>query len=214
MKLYLSSYRIPNITALQNLFDVQLKDVRVAHIPNAKDYYVRRVKNIVSNEVVTFIKSIGFVNVETIDLQDHRSEQVLKEKLQKFDLIWVAGGNTFCLREEMRKSGFENIIVDLLEEGVVYVGESAGSIVAGNSLKGIEFADNPEFAETVIWKGMNLLPHYILPHVGSESFGEAVEKAKELHADNSDVVELTDQQALVINGDSRQIVEGFDNATL
>lgn len=214
MKLYLSSYRIPNITALQDLLGARFADIRVAHIPNSKDYYIKRVKDIVSKEVVAFIQSIGFLNVETIDLQDHRNEQSLKETLQKFDLIWVAGGNTFCLREEMQKSGFENIIFDLLEEGIAYVGESAGSIVAGNSLKGIEFVDNPNFAKTAIWKGMDLTPQYILPHAGSESFGQAIEKAKAQYADNSDIIELTDQQALVVNGDSNQIVEGTDNAAL
>lgn len=215
MKLYLSSYRIPNIAALQDLLGTDFSNVRVALVPNAGDYYADRARAIKIRDNITNLKSIGFNRVEAVDLQEYRDKDILKKVLSDFDLIRVSGGNTFCLREEMRKSGFEDIIHELLDSGIVYAGESAGALAAGNSLKGIEAADNPEFAEQIIWEGLNIIPNFVLPHVGSDYFGEAVEKAKLAHQENpSEIIELTDQQALIIDGDKNEIVEGTDNETL
>jgi dipeptidase E len=118
------------------------------------------------------------------------------------------GGNTFCLRYEMRRSGFEDIIKKLLENGLVYGGESAGCLVAGTNLKGVEFADPLEFAEAIIWEGLGLVPHFVLPHVGNEDLGEAIEKAREMHKDDPELITLTDQQAFLVDGSVQKVVTG------
>lgn len=108
-----------------------------------------------------------------VDLRNFSDSSALAGQLAGYDMRWVMGGNTFCLRYEMRRSGFEKALPLLLRQGIVYAGESAGAVVAGTSLTGIEAADDPEFAETPIKEGLGLVPYFVLPHVDSEDFKEA-----------------------------------------
>lgn len=51
-------------------------------------------------------------------------------KLAGYDAIYVKGGNAFVLLDAMRKSGFSKIAKKLIDQGIIYIGESAGAYVA------------------------------------------------------------------------------------
>lgn len=209
MKLYLSSYRVPNPKALFELVGKEPKDISVAIIPNAKDYYSDYVKNLKNSELLADLDEIGLSNCTTIDLNDFsdNDSEELSKKLKQFDLIWVNGGNTFCLRYAMRHSGFEQVIKGVVDSGVVYAGESAGAIVAGDTLKGDELADEPTFTPEVIFEGLGLISDYILPHTDSPKFSKAMDEIREVQKDHPSVIELTDSQAYVVNNESRTVVQ-------
>lgn len=207
MKLYLSSYRIPVEEELFKLVGSQPEDISVALIPNAQDYYAERARRVKLNQTIEYLREMGLTS-ELVDLRKHRQPNILQQKLKQFDLIWVVGGNTFCLRHEMKLSGFDEIIGNMIEKGLVYGGESAGACVVGNSLKGLETADDPTYAEETIWEGLNILPHFILPHTDNPMFATDIDVAREIHKnDNPAPIELTDSQALVINDDQQTIVD-------
>ena len=59
-------------------------------------------------------------------------EPALAEHLAGFDVLYIQGGNTFHLLDQMRRSGADRIIRELVAGHLtVYCGVSAGSIVAG-----------------------------------------------------------------------------------
>ena len=204
MKLYLSSYRIPVLEALTSLIGKEPKETKVALISNAKDYYVERPRTCTINKTLGYFDALGF-QTSNIDLRDYTSSEMLVRNLQGYDLIWASGGNTFMLRHEMKRSGFDQAIRELLDAGKVYGGESAGAIVAGKSLHGIEYADEKEFAEEIIWDGIGLVDSFVLPHVGSADFATAVEEARAIHLNKLDIVELTDSQAYIVNGSDSKV---------
>lgn len=208
MKLYLSSYRIPNSSELFELLDKKPSDVKVAVIPNAKDYYSDYVKNLKNADLLSYLEALGLTHCETVDLNDYsyRSKSVLKEKLQEFDLIWVNGGNTFCLRYAMSRSGFDQVIRGVVDAGVVYGGESAGAIVAGNTIKGAELADEPRFAQEQIYNGLSLVDAYIVPHTDSAEWADIMEQIQAEYDGPDPVVALQDSQAFMVNDASRQVV--------
>ena len=205
MKFYLSSYMIPTPNDLFSLVGKEPTKINVCLITNAKDYYATRARNVKIKKIYDYLSALG-LNVNTIDLRDYNNQDELKQDLSKFDMLWVAGGNSFCLRYEMKRSGFENIIKDVLESGVVYAGDSAGAMVVGNSLKDTELADVPEFAKEVIWDGIGLVQHFILPHIDSVEIGGIMEQIAELHKDDKSMIKLTDTQALVIENNTERIV--------
>lgn len=207
MKLYLSSYRIPTPNDLAMLLNKPLEEVSVALIPNAKDYYIERAHNFKVGELVEYMQQLD-LKVEVIDLRNYDNPDTLKEKLAGYDLIWAMGGNTYMLRYEMRRSGFEKVIGELLEAGIIYGGDSAGALVAGVSIAGVEFADEPEFAEEVIEDGLKLVPFAILPHVDNPEFAEVLPIFRNLHQGKNDVIELKDSQAVIFDGTDHHIVEG------
>ena len=66
----------------------------------------------------------------------------LTKALTGADCIWVTGGNTFFLWHHMMRSGISELVRErVLERGAVYVGCSAGAIVAGSTIR------------TAFWKG-------------------------------------------------------------
>ncbi len=205
MKLYLSSYRIPDPQQLLKLIGKLPTQVRVAIIPNAKDYYADRARNIKINASIVSFNEIGINDTEVVDLRTIKDKK-LNDKLKHFDLIWVIGGNTFCLMEEVVNSGFEKSLKELLKTGVVYGGESAGAVIAGNTLSGVEFADEPEFAEKVYWQGMNLIDNIIVPHVDSEFYGAGIQELINIHSEKTNLIKLTDDQALIVHDDNFEIV--------
>jgi dipeptidase E len=205
MKLYLASVRIPSPSDLAALLGKPLSTVSVALIPNSKDCFVERARSYLINDFLTYMEQLG-LSVEVVDLRNYSDTEILKQKLASFELIWAMGGNTFSLRYEMKKSGFETIIKRLLDEGIVYGGDSAGALVAGRSIAGIELADKPQFAEEVIEEGLNLIPFFVLPHVDSPGYARVVPVFKDLHQNGDSIIELKDSQAFVFDGDVHWVV--------
>jgi dipeptidase E len=69
------------------------------------------------------------------------SEEMIVGKMEKASMVYVDGGNTFYLQRYIIESSFWKVIDPYLERGCLYVGASAGAIVACNSIK------------TALWKG-------------------------------------------------------------
>ncbi len=58
------------------------------------------------------------------------------EELKGFDAVYVCGGTTEYLLERVLAAGFDKTLREGLENGPVYVGVSAGSIVCAQNLPG------------------------------------------------------------------------------
>lgn len=207
MKLYLSSIGIPDLGALSELVGKPIAETRLALIPNAQDHYARRARAEIISAGVEYFRNLGFGAVDVVDLRRyHTKPQQLKKRLGQSDVVWVYGGNTFVLRDEIERSGFDKAIRELLTKNMVYGGESAGAAVAGNSLRGVELADNPRFTETVRWNGMGLVDHFFLPHVGNEKLGLTIERIRLLHKADKSLLTLTDTQAFILDGTVERVV--------
>jgi len=109
-----------------------------------------------------------------LDLRDFfDAPQHLAAALSDVRLVWAVGGNAFLLRRAMRQSGLDDLIVKRVGDGsLTYGGWSAGTCVAGPSLRGIDIMDDPPLAPegydpTIIWEGMGLVDFIIVPHFAS-----------------------------------------------
>ncbi len=205
MKLYLSSKPIPSPSDLAALIGKPINTISVALLPNSKDFFAEHARNYLVNDFVAYMEQLGLA-VEVVDLRDYSDGDALKQKLTSCDLIWAMGGNTFNLRYEMKRSGFEKIIRELLDQGIVYGGDSAGALVAGISIAGIESADKPQFAEEVVDEGLNLIPFFFLPHVDSPGYAHVLPVFKRLHQGSGDIIELKDSQVFIFDNNSHRII--------
>lgn len=108
-----------------------------------------------------------------MDLRDYFGKlSELKKELEKYDGVWVRGGNTFILRKAFAQSGFDQILHHKKNTDFVYAGYSAGTCVLGPSLKGIHLADKPDqnangYPEEIIWEGLGVIPYHVVPHYRS-----------------------------------------------
>lgn len=185
-------------------------DIKIALLPNAKDYYAKRAKDYKLNEIIAYHAEKGFRHSEVVDLLDFTNPEMLHSKLKTYDVVWAVGGNTFCLRQEMKRSGFDDIVVDLLNKGVVYGGDSAGAVAVGTSLRGIESVDIPDFAEKIFYDGIGLVPYVVLPHCENAYFAEANEQARQLHK-NKRLLELRDNEVAIFSEGDMQIFQAQES---
>ncbi|MFO3715727.1 MULTISPECIES: Type 1 glutamine amidotransferase-like domain-containing protein [Anaerococcus] len=128
-----------------------------------------------------FIKK-GF---EIKDLKVNKLEQSdAKEIISDTEILYVSGGNTFYLLQELKKKNLLELIKERVDKGMVYVGESAGSIIASPNIEYIKYMDDPKAApELKSTTALNLVEFYPLPHWGEEPFEEAAEKIHKTYAD-------------------------------
>ncbi len=187
MKFYLSSFRIGDKTsAFKALFNGSSK--KVAYISNALDSVDKTRPNLVAHmqEDIGQLTGLG-LEVETLDLRNYfNNQKALEDKLNELDGVWISGGNVFVLRQAMKLSGFDEIIVNKHKNKskFVYAGYSAACCVLSPTLDAYQIVDDAtalpysELSE-VIWKGLGLIDFVYLPHFDSDH-SESGEINKEL----------------------------------
>lgn len=99
-------------------------------------------------------------------------------EIQDSQIIFVGGGNTFRLLHELQKNNLIEPIRRAVRNGTLYIGSSAGSIVACPSLKTTK--DMP-VVQPVSFEALGLVPfqispHYLDPDLSSTHMGETQEQ--------------------------------------
>lgn len=86
------------------------------------------------------------------------------EYLKKFDALYIDGGNTFTLMEEIRNTHFYELLHRFLHHGGVVNGDSAGAIILGSHLETAHFGETPDENETEVisYQGLNLIGPYAI----------------------------------------------------
>jgi len=138
-----------------------------------------------------------------------KSEQEVMQAVESIDVLFVAGGNTFYLLEQARKCGFEKIVKDLMERGVIYIGSSAGSLLAGPDIEPIKYLDDPSKSESLrSFEAFGLTDVIVFPHWGSDGFREKYLKLIEsVYRVGKKIILLTDQQYVMVEGENFQIID-------
>ena len=80
-------------------------------------------------------------------------------------------------------------------------------MVAGPKIGGlgIEAADVPEYAESVVEEGLNLIPFTIIPHADSLEFADITKTIKQ-KTKKSETIAINDSQAVIFNNLNYRIV--------
>lgn len=174
MRLYLSSCRVGDRAG--SLLALLGSGKRAAIISNGLDAVSADVRKIFREEVYNphaELAGLGLVT-EDLDLRDYFGDPaVLAERLAGIDLVWVMDGNAFVLRRAMKQSGFDDLIVEMLDrDQLVYGGSAAGAAVAAPTLQGLQLIDDPDlvppgYEPEIVWDGLGLIDHAVIPHFRS-----------------------------------------------
>ncbi len=173
-------------------------DVTVAFITTAYKYKFEENPGYINTDLQIMREELRF-NVEEVDIDGNTETQVMK-KLELKDIICVAGGNTFYLLNSMRRCNFEKVIRKLLKHGKVYIGVSAGSIVAGKTIKTAGWKSDKNFIKLKNLKGLNLVPFDIFVHYTPEWDEIIKQKIKNPRKRAKNLKIITDDQGILVQG--------------
>lgn len=134
-----------------------------------------------------------------------------KEALKNAKAIFVGGGNTFVLVNQLYRNDLISTLQEVIRSGTPYLGTSAGSNICGltmNTTNDMPIVYPPSF-KTLAVVPFNINPHYLDPDPRSKHMGETREtRIQEFHAFNSQpVIGLREGSWLEVNGD-RIVLKG------
>lgn len=209
MKLLLTSSGLTNETitkALSDLVGLSNKEINVVYIPTAanveeggKEWLINDLYNICK-------QNYGFVDIVDISALP---KDIWLSRIEKANVIFVGGGNTYYLMSWLKKSGLEEILPELLKTRV-YVGISAGSLVATANLR--MSTSQKSYSENVFPikgdKGLGFVNFHVRPHLNSENFPKLrVEFIAEIAKDIPEpVYAIDDNTAISINDNKVEVV--------
>lgn len=203
-KLFLASFTAYVVDELAEFIGKKPDDTKIAFIPTAANPYEDRwFVDKERNELV----NKGF-RVTDFDIKN-RNENKLFSFLSNFDAVVVAGGNVFYLLEKSLEVNFKSVLKKLLDNGVIYVGGSAGAALVGPSLEPVESLDDPSKAPNLkSFDGLSIVDFVVLPHAGEEKYkdkyDQILEKFKHF---KYKVIPITNYQAIEVVGDKYKVVE-------
>jgi dipeptidase E len=152
------------------------------------------------------LKALG-ATVEAICLSRLLPSEA-QQVIQDSEGIYVHGGNTFFLLQEMQRVGFKEIISPHLGRGRPYIGSSAGSLVAGPRIDIIESTDEPAKGPKVdATKGLGLIDIVPFVHFDVPSYSAAFRTSfEQALVKGVNVLPLRNDQFLIVRGRDFRLV--------
>jgi len=200
-KLLLTSTGFTNPKLAQEFLKLVNKpasDTKVIFVPTAARteeelFYV--------NECKRELLELGIKSESVLDYNLDR--KLTNEEISGVDVIYIAGGNTFYLMQKLRESGFGDIVKELVSNGIIFLGVSAGSVVAGPDIS-IAGPYDPNDVGMTDFSGLHLTEIVTNPHYTDNDKDIVVDFSNRLPYK---VLPLTDNQALLQVDENISVIE-------
>ncbi len=188
---------------VKNFLDENTKSKKILFVPTATN--VDEYKKYIHLTKKVFEDS-GY-EVENFDISVF-SEETAKEKLEKAKILFVSGGNTFYLLQELKKKNLISYLKEKIEDGLLYIGESAGSVITAPNIEYAWVIDDKTLAKELNdYNGLNIVDFYIVPHFEEEPFVEGSRKTVEMYKDLLDLKLINNKEAVLIEDDDFKIIK-------
>ena len=204
--LFLTSYFSSVGNLFRNFIQEQILAKQVLFIPTAGnvEHYVGYI-----DEAKYVFQTLGF-SVDILDIAN-TSEVVIKEKIKQTPYLYISGGNTFYLLQELKKKQLLSLIKEQIRDGLIYVGESAGAIITAKDIDYNKLMDDKTVAKELSdTTGLDEVEFYILPHYGEEPFTDSSKKTFETYKNQLDLMRMNNLQAVIVNDKEIKVVSEQD----
>ena len=143
------------------------------------------------------LRQLGF-RVTELDVSTAAAPDV-RSTLSDADCIYVGGGNSFFLLQELRRTGADALLAERIADGIPYIGESAGSVIMSPDIGYCSIMDRTDRAPgRRNAQGLGLTDCHVVPHLGNPTMGQAARLIVERYSTELDLRALTDRQSLLV----------------
>ncbi|MDR3196353.1 MAG: Type 1 glutamine amidotransferase-like domain-containing protein [Planctomycetaceae bacterium] len=203
-KLFLASYFTGSAKLFVEFTQNTCSGKKVVFIPTAS----------VPEKVTFFVdsdkKSLAKLGLIIDELEVAKaSKDEIENKITNADYVFVAGGNTFFLLQELKRSGADKLIVEHIKKGKIYISTSAGSIIVSKNVEYIKFMDSPTAAPELNndFSALGIIDFYIVPHCANFPFKKSAEKIIAEYSKKLDLRPIHNKQAILVKGNQVETVE-------
>jgi dipeptidase E len=201
-RLFLSSSFADSAKLFSNTIGEPCEGKSVAFIPTAS--IPEKMKFYVGASRKAFL-NLG-MRVNELEISTATGKEI-SEVLTKCDYVYISGGNTFFLLQELKKTGTDKLLVDLISSGKYFIGESAGSIIASPNIDYVKGMDDcrmaPELNDNT---ALNLVDFYPVPHYTNFPFKKAVEKIIAEYGQKITLYPISNGQAILVDGNRVEVL--------
>lgn len=183
--------------ANENLVGKTVTFIPTAALPDKLDFHIKYSKELLSK--------IGLI-VDELEISTATHLDIVN-KLENNDYIYVAGGNTFFLLQEMNRTGAGNLIKTHINAGKLFIDESAGAILLAPDIEYSKDTDNPLVAPQLkTFEALNIIDFYPVPHYKNDPLKEAVDMIITKYGTELPLVPFSNSQAILVMEKEIQIV--------
>lgn len=202
-KLFLASSFSEVASLFPKFAGEEIKGKRITFIPTAS--LVEEVRFYVDDDRKAF-EELGII-VEELEITAASPDKIL-EVLNRNDYIFVSGGNTFYLLQELRRKGADALITEQIRAGKLYIGTSAGSVILCPDIEFVKEMDyNHTAPELQSFTGLNIVDFYILPHYLDFPFEETTQNVVKKYGKKLDLRPISNKQVITIAENRIEILE-------
>ena len=195
-ELFLSS-SFKDVATIFADFKQDLKGKTVTFIPTAS--IVEKVVFYVASGKKA-LEKLG-LKVDILEISTAESEEI-NTKLRNNDFIYVTGGNTFFLLQELKRTGADKILTEEVNAGKVYIGESAGAMITSPNVEYATAMDSVKKAPNLEnFDALGLVPFYTVPHYTNFPFQKVAQKVVDTYSSVLPLSPISNHEALLVRDD-------------
>lgn len=201
-KLFLTSYFAGTVEAFKEFEKGNVEGKRVTFIPtagNVEEYtgYIEEARELLAK--------MGY-EVDSLDISS-LDEKTLTNRILESHFLYVSGGNTFYLLQEIKKKNLVEVMRRMIENGIPYVGESAGAIITAPNIEYNQLMDDKEKGnELKSYESLGIVDFYVVPHYKEFPFEESAELTLRTYKENLALKPLNNSEAIIVIGNNCRVV--------
>lgn len=188
--------------ALNQFLDKNNKNIKIAFCSNAGEVYDKNNREYIDISKKE-LESSGY---QLFNLDLNNSKDNILKLLNNVNATFFTGGSIYYLMSLFNKSSIVEDYIQLLNNGLVHIGFSAGAMVCSKDFKAYDIFGKQEFYDPNVTQGLGIFPYYIIPHYFDKpKYTDAYEKV--LKAGFTNVIPLTNNQAIIVEKNKWKIVQ-------
>ena len=161
------------------------------------------------DEGIAMLKDLGY-QLHMLDIAKVE-EPVLVQELERAACVCISGGNTFYLLQELKKKHLTELLARRIREGMFYIGESAGAIIAAPDIEYNQIMDDKTLAPDLTdYTALNVFDHSVLPHIGEYPFETSSRETLERYRNSLKLIPLNNHEAVLVNDRGYSVLRETD----
>jgi dipeptidase E len=202
-KMFLASYFAGAASLLPGFIGHSSEGGRVVFIPTAS--LPEKVTFYVDSDKKALAK-LG-LSIDELEISTAPPGEI-EDKISSADYVFVEGGNTFFLLQEMRRTGADKLVIEHIDRGKLYIGSSAGSIIASKDIEYVKYMDDPAAAPDLNgdFSAFGVVDFCVVPHCSNFPFKKAAAKIIAEYTGRLSLCPISNDQAVAVDGDGFEVL--------